>query len=263
LHKPAIICIFLKPNLSSSPTKLNTMKAALLIILIGFTSVKAFAQSTEEENIKKAISAETAAAFKGDMDAWQRTWVHSPKVSWVVVGNGFYTAISGWDSLSAFIGRIMKDISTLGSVNIKNDSFNITSDGNMAFVEFRETVTGPGTTQRSHTYRTLVKDNNEWKLISMISHNPESYTVTPESIENSLNNTGYNLISANRLNDAIEVFRLNVKLNPNAWNTYDSLGEALALAGNKKEAIEDYEKSVKLNPKNDNGIKALEKLRAK
>jgi len=238
------------------------MKAALLIILIGFTSVKAFAQSTEEENIKKVITAETAAAFAGDMDAWQRTWVHSPKVSWVESGNGYYTAVSGWDSLSALIGRIMKTITTQSSFNVKNDSFNITSDGNIAFVEFRQTITGPGidesTPQRSHSYRTLVKDNNEWKLISMISHDPESF-----SSENNLNAAGYSLLNAKRLNDAIEVFRLNVKLNPNAWNTYDSLGEALALAGNKKEAIENYEKSVKLNPKNDNGIKALEKLRAK
>ncbi len=244
------------------------MKSTLLIILIGFTSAVAFAQSTEDENIKKVIAAETAAAFKGDMDAWQRTWVHSPKVSWVDVGNGYYQAISGWDSLSAFIGRVMKNNSMTSSLNVKNDSFNITSDGNMAFVEFRQTTTGTGTngitTQRSHTYRTLVKDNNEWKLISMIAHDPESFTsVTPASIENSLNATGYNLINANRLNDAIEVFKLNVKLNPNAWNTYDSLGEAMALAGNKKEAIEDYEKSVKLNPKNDNGIKALQTLKAK
>ncbi|MEP6597228.1 MAG: tetratricopeptide repeat protein, partial [Ginsengibacter sp.] len=97
-----------------------------------------------------------------------------------------------------------------------------------------------------------------------IAHDQESFTsITPQSIENSLNTTGYNLINAHRLNDAIEVFRLNVKLHPKAWNPYDSLGEALALAGNKKEAIENYEKSVKLNPKNDNGIKALQKLRAR
>ena len=78
-----------------------------------------------------------------------------------------------------------------------------------------------------------------------------------------MNNTGYNLLSANRINEAIEVFRLNVKLHPKAWNPHDSLGEALALAGNKKEAIEDYEKSVKLNPKNDNAKKAIERLKAK
>jgi len=246
------------------------MKATLLIILIAFTSSITFAQSTDDESIKKVIAAETNAAYKSDMEAWQRTWLHTPKANWVVVGNGFYNRISGWDSLSAFIGNIMKGNPTGNAVSVKNDSFNITSDGNMAWADFQQTITFPptatdsGTTQRSHGYRTLVKDNNEWKLVSMISHDPESFTsVTPQTIENNLNATGYNLITAKRLNDAIEVFRLNVKLHPKAWNPYDSLGEALALAGNKKEAIENYEKSVKLNPKNDNGIKALQKLRAK
>jgi len=246
------------------------MKTTLLIILIAFTSSIGFAQSADDENIKKVINAESDAAYKSDMDAWQRTWLHSPKVNWVVVANGFYRRISGWDSLSVFIGDIMKANPTGNKVSITTDSFNISSDGNMAWVDFQQTVAFPATstdsstTQRSHGYRTLVKDNNEWKLLSMISHDQESFTsVTAQTIENNLNATGYNLITANRLNDAIEVFRLNVKLHPKAWNPYDSLGEALALAGNKKEAIENYEKSVKLNPKNDNGIKALQKLRSK
>lgn len=240
------------------------MKTALLIIMIVFSTATVRAQNAEDENIKKVIAAETASAYKSDMEGWQRTWVHSPKINWVSAGNGYYKAISGWDSVSAFISSIMKNNPNGNPVNIKNDSFNITTNGNMAWVEFRQSITGNNTTQRSHGYRTLVKDNNEWKLISMIANDEESFTsVSPERIENSLNATGYNLISANRLKDAIEVFRLNVKLNPDSWNPYDSLGEALALSGNKEEAIEDYEKSVKLNPKNDNGIKALQKLRAK
>ncbi|HMG69058.1 MAG TPA: tetratricopeptide repeat protein, partial [Chitinophagaceae bacterium] len=67
----------------------------------------------------------------------------------------------------------------------------------------------------------------------------------------------------NKINEAVEIFRMNVKLFPDSWNTYDSLGEALALAGNKKEAIENYEKSVQLNPKSDGGIAALAKLKQK
>ena len=82
-------------------------------------------------------------------------------------------------------------------------------------------------------------------------------------MEDNMNTTGYNLINAKRINDAIEVFRLNVKLFPDSWNTYDSLGEALALSGDKAEAIENYEKSITLNPNNTNGKTALEKLKAK
>src|SRR5437868_14848037 len=121
------------------------MKATLLIILIAFTSSIGFAQNAEDESIKKVINAETDAAYKSDMDAWQRTWLHSPKADWVVVGNGFYRRISGWDSLSAFIGDIMKGNPTGNKVSIKTDSFNITSDGNMAWADFQQIIVFPAT----------------------------------------------------------------------------------------------------------------------
>ncbi len=244
------------------------MKTTLFLLSMVMAATCAFSQNTEDESIKKVIRAETTSFYNRDMDAWQRTWLYSSKISWTYVANGSYNTISGWDNLSSFANDIMKNNPEKSLVDIKNDSFNITRTGNIAWVEYKQRITTVGTDSniisQSHAYRALVKDKNEWKLLSMIAHDQESFTSnTPESIENSLNTTGYNLMAANRLNDAIEVFRLNVKLNPKGWNTYDSLGEALALAENKKEAIENYEKSVKLNPKNQNGIKALQKLRSK
>lgn len=60
-----------------------------------------------------------------------------------------------------------------------------------------------------------------------------------------------------------DVFKLDVQLYPDSWNTYDSLGEAYAAAGQKDLAIQNYEKSIQLNPKNDIGKQALAKLRGK
>ena len=54
---------------------------------------------------------------------------------------------------------------------------------------------------------------------------------------------------------------VNVKLYPEAWNTYDSLGEAYAIKGNKELAIKNYEKSMELNPNNEFGKLALAKLK--
>jgi tetratricopeptide (TPR) repeat protein len=76
-----------------------------------------------------------------------------------------------------------------------------------------------------------------------------------------MNATGYNLLTSKRVDDAIEVFLLNVKLFPNSWNVYDSLGEAYAAAGKKDLAIKNYERSIEINPKNDNGKKMLESLK--
>lgn len=80
-------------------------------------------------------------------------------------------------------------------------------------------------------------------------------------MENNLNEIGYKYLKINKLNEAIEILKLNVKLYPDSWNPYDSLGEAYALAGNKELAIQNYQKSLELNPKNEIGIIALKKLK--
>ncbi|MEO0735023.1 MAG: serine hydrolase, partial [Bacteroidota bacterium] len=78
--------------------------------------------------------------------------------------------------------------------------------------------------------------------------------------ENTLNSTGYALLRSDRLDDALAVFKLNVREHPRAWNVYDSLGEANAAAGMIEEAKLNYRKSIELNPDNQNGKDWLEKL---
>lgn len=81
--------------------------------------------------------------------------------------------------------------------------------------------------------------------------------------ESTYNRLGYNLMNQQKYNEAIEIFKLNVKLHPNSWNVYDSLGEAYMRAGNKELAIHNYKKSLELNPQNDNAIGMLNNLREK
>ena len=78
--------------------------------------------------------------------------------------------------------------------------------------------------------------------------------------EGVLNGLGYDLLAADQLERAIEVFRLNVLAHPNAFNPWDSLGEAYMMAGDRERAIENYEKSLELNPANDNARRMLERL---
>ncbi len=93
--------------------------------------------------------------------------------------------------------------------------------------------------------------------------NTPSYGQTTDSeiTENLFNTTGYNFLTENKVDQAIEVFKLNVKLYPEFWIVYDSLGEAFAAAGDKAKAIENYQKSIVLNPENGNGKEWLEKLK--
>jgi hypothetical protein len=61
--------------------------------------------------------------------------------------------------------------------------------------------------------------------------------------EQDLNNYGYALLGQGKTDEAIEIFRRNVKAHPASWNAYDSLGEALATKGDKPQAIASYEKA--------------------
>jgi tetratricopeptide (TPR) repeat protein len=66
--------------------------------------------------------------------------------------------------------------------------------------------------------------------------------------EADVNNLAYELLGNKKYDEAISLFRKNVKDYPNSWNTYDSLGEALAAKGDKKGAIESYSKALSMAP---------------
>lgn len=64
--------------------------------------------------------------------------------------------------------------------------------------------------------------------------------------EADINNYGYALLQQKKTNEAIAIFRKNVKDHPDSWNTYDSLGEALAASGDKKAAMDNYAKALSM-----------------
>ena len=64
-----------------------------------------------------------------------------------------------------------------------------------------------------------------------------------------------------KLESAIEIFKLLVSEFPNSSNPYDSLGEAYHTNGNINLAIKNYEKSLALDPKNINAEDLINKLK--
>tara|TARA_B100000678_G_scaffold60259_1_gene48725 strand:- start:4087 stop:5463 length:1377 start_codon:yes stop_codon:yes gene_type:complete len=80
-------------------------------------------------------------------------------------------------------------------------------------------------------------------------------------VEGRLNALGYSLLSEERYDDAIAIFKLNVEEHPVSANTYDSLAEAYMLSGDKEQAISNYQKSLDLNPGSANAKAMLEKLK--
>lgn len=75
--------------------------------------------------------------------------------------------------------------------------------------------------------------------------------------EDYVNSWGYRLMRDGRLLDALALFKLNVSLYPNGWNTYDSLAETYDKLGNRPLAIANYKRSLSLNPANANATNYL------
>jgi hypothetical protein len=66
----------------------------------------------------------------------------------------------------------------------------------------------------------------------------------PLATEVDMNVYGYQLLGDRKFDEAIAVFRKNVKDHPKSWNTYDSLAEAYLTKGDKKLAAEYYNQAL-------------------
>jgi tetratricopeptide (TPR) repeat protein len=64
--------------------------------------------------------------------------------------------------------------------------------------------------------------------------------------ENDLNQYGYTLLFAKKVDEAIGIFERNVKEHPQSWNVYDSLGEAYLAKNDTNKAAASYGKALTL-----------------
>ena len=78
--------------------------------------------------------------------------------------------------------------------------------------------------------------------------------------ESEFNTLGYVFLFNEHVDESIFVFKTTVKMYPESWNTYDSMGEALLVAGKYDKSRKYYEKSIAMNPENENGKEMLAKL---
>jgi hypothetical protein len=79
-------------------------------------------------------------------------------------------------------------------------------------------------------------------------------------VESPINNAGYFLLGQNRVDQAIEIFKLNVELHPSSANAFDSLGEAYLKKGDKPNALSNYRKAIELDPGMQTAIDAVRTL---
>jgi hypothetical protein len=71
---------------------------------------------------------------------------------------------------------------------------------------------------------------------------------------------GYRKLRGGFVLEAAEVFRMTTRAFPEAWNAWDSLGEAMLYAGDRDEALRCYGKSVELNADNWRGEWVVDRI---
>jgi cytochrome c-type biogenesis protein CcmH/NrfG len=80
---------------------------------------------------------------------------------------------------------------------------------------------------------------------------------SPEADVNAL---GYRLLNAQRVREAIAVFRLNTREFPRSANVWDSLGEALIVAGQREAGVAAYRRALEIDPQFRSSQDALRRL---
>jgi tetratricopeptide (TPR) repeat protein len=116
-----------------------------------------------------------------------------------------------------------------------------------------------------NTIGELIEDALKSTNVQAFTKKFRTYKTDPAHVyvetETAINQLGYNLMGRKRIDDAIEVFKLNVEDYPNSANVYDSLAEAYLNKGDKESAIKFYEKAVATDPNFASSIEALRKLK--
>lgn len=111
-----------------------------------------------------------------------------------------------------------------------------------------------------HTLMAVIEDEGVEAAIARYHTLKEEAPDAYHFGEDELNRLGYALLQNGRTDAAIAIFELNVAQFPEAWNPYDSLGEAYLKAGNEALAIANYQKSLELNPGNAQARAVLNEL---
>jgi len=178
-------------------------------------------------------------------------WHIVPLKKKVIIAHG--GATGGYSTFAAFIkggstGVVVLTNCTMGVEDIglhilepKNDLENPKPS---VAIEVRKTIDENGPDSASEVFWSLKKNE------------PKKYSFG----EVELNSLGYSYLAKEEMENAMAVFRLNVRAFPKSWNAYDSYAEGFMMMDERDSSIVYYKKSLELNPANTNGIQMLEKL---
>jgi len=243
------------------PARFRASAAAILAVMLGGRLVGA--QSSDADEIKRVMRAETETYYRRDVEGWKHTWVQDSSAIRTFITSGSYSVARGWDK---FGPGTVESIAHSAPLAVQVDWTNYVAriDGALAWAEYDERTISPDDSVPllARQQRTLVKRDGEWRILSAGSFVGSSYGTSPRVIDTRLTGIGSDLSAAKKHRDAIEVLELNARLFPMSSSAHAALGAAYAAAGETKRAMQQYERSLTIDPKNEAGRAALAKLRA-
>ncbi len=239
----------------------------IVVFLQIFFAGSAFTQnqnsSSEEDAIKSIIMNETESWVNQSYEGMLNDWAHENYILRMYPGIYSYYEDVSWDSINIHIKTNLKnDMSSLIE-DLNWSEWNIRTFKDCAWASYIETFRYQEKLYKSREVRFFEKKDGFWKIVYLVSVNTTLYDEKKETAEIDLNTAGYSLLSQNKIQDAIDIFKKNVKLYPKSSNVYDSLGEAYMKNGDKELSIENYEMSLKLDPDNENAKEMLSTLSKK
>jgi tetratricopeptide (TPR) repeat protein len=199
--------------------------------------------------------------FKPNLDNYAYGWdiikmpITESKDSLKVVSHG-----GGIAGFSTLISRLVDDkhlivlLSNAGSIDRRGMSVRIV---NILYGK-------PYNMPKKSIAEALYKKIKEKDIVSTVKYYHELKDMYPDDYDfgkNELHWLGVNLQDAGMLDEAIEIYKLIIEIDPDWWDAYYGIADVYRLKGDKELAIKYYAKSLEMNPEIANHIsETLKKL---
>ena len=182
---------------------------------------------------------------------WNITGTGADKVVWHTGNTGGYRA---------FIERRLKDRITIIMLTNKGNSRRMEINDAIVNILNDKPYSLPKLPISEKMYNTI-KEHGINVALSMYDSLKTVNDTTYDFAESELNTLGYQLVSENKISDAIAIFKLNTTSYPKSSNAFDSLGDAYVAVRDKDDAIKSYQIAIDLDKNNLESIRKLNNLK--
>jgi hypothetical protein len=175
------------------------------------------AQSTDADDVKRVIRAETETYYQRDTLGWKRTWVQDSTAIRTFITSSSYSVQTGWNNFGPSTVASIKGTAPQ-AVRIGRTNYVLRIDGALAWAEYdeRTDMANDSVPLLARQQRTLIKRNGEWRILSAGSFVGSSYGASPRSVETRLGAIGSDLAAAKKHREAVQVLELNARLHPHS-----------------------------------------------